>query len=244
MGKCLKGPLRWFGGKANFVSKLLPLIPEHTTYVEVFAGGAALFFAKPRSRLEVINDLDEGLVNFYRVLQDPAIFGRLYRSMLLTPYSREEYEYCKRSWKVTTDPVERAFRWFVAAQQCHGGFFGGGFAVSVDQSRRGMSQKVSGYLSAVERLPKVSRRMQAVRIEQRDFSEIIKNYDSPKTFFYLDPPYVHSTRSGKRYYAHEMTDRDPRRNGESPARGTGQVDGLRLCEPHLQTSGAGWMEET
>ena len=74
---------------------------------------------------------------------------------------------------------KRAFRWFVAAQQCHGGFFGGGFAVSVDQSRRGMSQKVSGYLSAVERLPKVSRRMQAVRIEQRDFSEIIKKLRQP-----------------------------------------------------------------
>ena len=143
--------------------------------MEVFAGGAALFFAKPRSRREVINDLDEGLVNFFRVLQDPVMFGRLHGSMLLTPYSREEYEYCKRSWNGVTDAVERAFRWFVAAQQCHGGFFGGGFAVSIDQSRRGMSQKVSGYLSAIERLPEVSQRMKAVRIEQRVFSRNYKD---------------------------------------------------------------------
>lgn len=58
MSNYLKSPLKWYGGKTNFVSKLLPLIPEHLTYVEVFAGSAALFFAKPVSSLEVINDLD------------------------------------------------------------------------------------------------------------------------------------------------------------------------------------------
>lgn len=208
LGKLRKGPLRWFGGKSNLLSKLLPLAPEHTSYVEVFAGGAALFFAKSPSCREVINDLDPGLVNFYRVLQDPEMFERLHAMMLLTPYSRAEYEFCKRSWAEAHDPVERAFRWFVSAQQCHGGVFGSGFAIAIDQSRRGMSQKVAGYLSAIERLPQASERMRNVEINQCDFREVLETYDSPDTFFYLDPPYIHSTRRGKRYYAHEMSDHD------------------------------------
>lgn len=72
----LKPPLKWYGGKQYLASKLVHLIPPHHTYVEVFGGAAALLFAKPPelSQIEVLNDIDSGLINFYRVLRDPAKF--------------------------------------------------------------------------------------------------------------------------------------------------------------------------
>jgi len=85
--KKLRPPLRWFGGKQRLAGKLLPLIPPHTTYVEVFAGGAALFFAKEVSPLEVINDLDSGIVNLYRVLRDKEKFEEFRFRVALSPYS-------------------------------------------------------------------------------------------------------------------------------------------------------------
>lgn len=72
----LRSPICWFGGKGLMVSKLLPLIPPHHIYVEVFGGGASLLFAKEPSPVEVYNDIDSGLVNFFRVLRDPEKFAR------------------------------------------------------------------------------------------------------------------------------------------------------------------------
>lgn len=208
MGKSLRSPLKWYGGKQRLVKKLIPLIPEHQTYVEAFAGGAALFFAKPASPVEVINDIDSGIVNFFRVLRDPEKFERFRLMITLSPYSREEHELCRTSWQDRRDDVERARRWFVTARQSFGGVFGGNFSASVAQSRRGMAQNVSGYLSAVDRLPQISQRLLTVQLEHLDFRDIIRKYDRTETFFYLDPPYVHSTRTSTGNYVYEMTDQD------------------------------------
>ena len=91
----LRSPVRWYGGKGNMVKKLLKLIPEHKIYVEVFGGGASLLFAKEPSPIEIYNDIDEGLVNFFRVLRDPEKFGKFYAKAVLTPYSRAEFYYCR-----------------------------------------------------------------------------------------------------------------------------------------------------
>jgi len=71
----LRSPMWWFGGKGKMVKKLLPLIPQHKIYVEVFGGGASLLFAKEPSPVEVYNDLNSDLVNFFRVLRDPKLTG-------------------------------------------------------------------------------------------------------------------------------------------------------------------------
>ena len=86
----IRSPIRWFGGKGMLVSKLLPCVPQHKYYCEVFGGSAALLFAKQPAEFEVYNDTDSGLVNFFRVLRDPEKFQKFYHKVCLTPYSRYE----------------------------------------------------------------------------------------------------------------------------------------------------------
>jgi DNA adenine methylase len=206
--KRLAGPLRWVGGKQRLVSKLLPLIPSHQTYVEVFAGGAALFFAKETSPIEVINDLDSGLVNFYRVIRDKKKFEQFRLAIALSPYAREEYDNCRETWWQCENEVEKARRWFVVARQCFCGIFGSSFGVGIKNGSKGMATNVACYLNTIDLLPEISARMMRVQIENKSFEEIIKQYDRPKTFFYLDPPYVADTRKSPKVYAHEMTNED------------------------------------
>jgi len=203
--KRLRAPFPWYGGKHFMVNKLLPLIPKHHTYVEVFGGAANLLLAKEPSPVEVYNDIDSGLVNFFRVIRDKDKFKRFYEQVMLIPYSREEYYYCRDTWRDEEDDVLRAVKWFVAARQSFSGVFGGGWGYSVSHSRRGMSGTVSGYLGAIETLPDIANRFLRVQIEHNDFRKIIAAYDTPNTFFYLDPPYVLETRIGGEVYSNEMT---------------------------------------
>ncbi len=203
MANQLKSPLKWYGGKTKLSKKLLPLVPQHQTYVEVFGGSAALFFAKEVSPLEVINDLHSGLVNFYRVLRDSEKFRKFEYLVNLTPYSREEFSFCKATWRDCTDDVERSYRWFVVIRQSYGAI-GGAFGASIADGRNGASSAVGGYLAAIERLPEIHKRLRGVQIENIDYRQLIEKYDRPGTFFYLDPPYVLSTRKGKVYRARNV----------------------------------------
>lgn len=209
-GGRLRSPIVWFGGKGGMLAKLLPLIPSHTTYVEPFGGGASLLLAHEPSAVEVYNDLNRGLVNFFRVLRDPDRFGEFQRLAQLTPYAREEFDLCRKSWSEAADPVERAHRWFLVARMSFAGSFGNGWSFAVTKSSRGMAARVSAWLSVVEMLPALSERLLRVQVEQKDALDVIATYDSEGTFFYLDPPYVHSTRrSGG--YEHELDDEQHRR---------------------------------
>ncbi len=180
-------------------------MPKHHTYVEVFGGAANLLLAKEPSPVEVYNDIDSGLVNFFRVIRDKDKFKRFYEQVMLIPYSREEYCYCRDTWRDEGDDVLRAVKWFVAARQNFGGQLGGSWGYHVSRSRRGMSGTVSSYLGAIETLPDIANRFLRVQIEHNDFRKIIAAYDTPNTFFYLDPPYVLETRIGGEVYSNEMT---------------------------------------
>jgi DNA adenine methylase len=186
---------------------LLPLVPEHQTFVEVFSGSAALFFAKEVSPLEVINDLHSGLVNFYRVLRDPQESQRFEYLINLTPFSREEFLFCRDTWRGCDDEVEKAYRWFVMMRQSYGGM-GKTFGNSITDGSKGSGSATRGFLSSIERLPEIHQRLRGVQIENLDFRKLIEKYDRPTTFFYLDPPYVHSTRKSTKDYDHEMTNKD------------------------------------
>lgn len=205
----LRTPLKYPGGKVMLASKLVSLIPRHLIYVEVFGGAAALLFAKPPSKVEVYNDIDSNVVNFFRVLRDK--FDEFYKRVLLTPYSREEFYFCRDNLNEDgIDDVERARMFFVLSRQSYGGnlrSWGYTFKVACSKGAR----VISSYLAAIDLLPEISQRLMMVQIENRDFREIIRIYDSEDTFFYLDPPYVLSSRrDGKAIYKHEMTDDDHR----------------------------------
>ncbi|GIV51542.1 MAG: DNA methyltransferase [Candidatus Kapaibacterium sp.] len=199
----------WFGGKGPFVHRIVALMPPHHIYVEPFGGAASVLINKPPSPVEVYNDIDEGLVGFFRVLSDPDLFQQFYRRVAVLPYSRRLYDDARRTWRDEPDPVKRAVLWFIVARQSFSGSFSHSWSFSVAHSSNGMAGSVSGWLSCLSALPEIHARMQRVQIEQLDWRDIIDAYDTSDTLFYCDPPYPHSTRSEVRY-AHELTDDDHR----------------------------------
>ena len=202
----IASPLIWFGGKGMFVPKLLPLIPEHMTYVEVFGGGGSLFLSKPKSHVEIFNDIDSQLITFFRVLQEPEEFAEFQRLLTVTPFSEELYYEFRHTWPEEPDRVRRVWKWFTVVRSSYGGQAGknktGGW-----QGVSKVKDMANAWLLAVNRLPEVSARFRQAIIANRDFRNIMPAYDGPGTFFYLDPPYVRETRSGGGY-SYEMTNED------------------------------------
>ena len=199
----MTAPFKWLGGKSKMAGKLLPLLPPHRVYVEAFGGAAALLLAKAPSPVEVFNDVDAGVVNFFRVLRDPDKFARFLRLARLTPYSREEWHACRESWRGISDDAQRAWAWFAVARMSFGGMFGKSWGFSLKPAR-GVADPVSQWLGAVEMLPEVAERFRHVVVECRDFRELVPLYDGPDTLWYMDPPYVADTRRGGSY-GHEMS---------------------------------------
>ena len=190
--------------------KLIPLVPKHRIYVEVFGGVASLLLAKEPSLVEVYNDIDAGLVNLFRVIRDPDLFTEFHRRVQLIPYSRGEFNRYRELWwsgRGLDDPVENAVAFFVLARQNFRGLFGDSWGMSVSSSSRGMASTVSSWLSAIDLLPAVAERFLRVQIECLDWRRILPLYDTEETFFYLDPPYLAATRKGGQY-THELTESD------------------------------------
>jgi len=179
--------LPYMGGKQNLVPRLIPLIPDHVAYVEVFGGGAALLLNKPPSPLEVYNDIDGELVNLFEIVRNrPDDFVKHASFML---YSRELYE----KWhtelkenKVPEDPVERAFRFWYLVRSSFAAhpYKGWAFCETADRNR------AESVWNALVDLKPIHERLKHVEIDHLDFERLIKNRDSPETFFFLDPPYL------------------------------------------------------
>lgn len=200
----------YIGGKHYLLPTILPLLQSHTTWVELFCGASWVTLAKPRAACELINDIDDGVSGFYRVLRDPGQFERLQALLELTPYSRAEYAACRTSWQDCTDPVERARRWFVVVRQSFSGRLGwGGWSYSIKSDCR-MANTTSKWLGAIEGLSEVHERLRGVQIECADYRRVLSFWNRPEVLLYADPPYVWGTRTGKRLYRHEMTDADHR----------------------------------
>ena len=209
----LRSPITWFGGKSILARKILPHFPPHHCYVEPFCGGASCLFAKPPSPVEVINDVDSDIVNFFRVLRDPAKFEAFYRMVQITLCSREEFAAYRNDWhtrwQYCANDIERAYRWYVIARMSFAGEFGGSWGHSIATSRLGMANAVAQWLSIVDMLPAIAERIRTVQIEHGGWLKVLEDYDTPNTLFYCDPPFVTSTRRGGKY-RHEMSNAEHR----------------------------------
>jgi DNA adenine methylase len=171
----LRSPITYYGGKGNLVSKLLEYVPYHDYYLEVFGGSAALLFAKEMVGAEVYNDIDGELVNLFRVIRDH--FDEFYRKVVLTPYAREEYLYCRETYKDCDDPVERARRFFVALRQGFSGQAEAGWRHAFKSKKAGLFASVSSWLSAIEMLPYIHMRLMYVQIENLHWRECMEKYN-------------------------------------------------------------------
>ena len=212
--------------------EIIKRFPPHVHYVEPFAGGLAVLFAKPAKWIEkhseVVNDLNGGLMNFWRCLACEDAFELFKRMVEGTPFAEYTFKSAKKESIKNADwytgenlSVALAHAFFVRYRQSRQGL-GKDFAtLSKTRTRRGMNEQVSSWLGAIEGLPEAHERLKRVVVLNRDAVEIIKSEDSPDTFFYLDPPYVHDTRSTTGEYQHEMTLEDHRRllNTLAPLKG-------------------------
>jgi DNA adenine methylase len=204
MGK-LKSPINWFGGKFYMANKIIDIFPEHKVFVEVFGGSGQLTFAKEPSEIEVYNDIDKGLVSFFKILRDENKAKKLIEKLHLTPFSREEFYECRDTWRNETDEIEKVRKWYVTVMQSFSTNMSS-WKPTKSKSRRGMAQSVSQWLGHIENnLPLAVERMKMLQVENMDFKELLIKYDSHDTLFYLDPPYIHDTRKMTYEYEHELS---------------------------------------
>lgn len=214
----------WYGGKYSHLDWLLPLLPAAHHYCEPFGGSGAVLINRAPAPVETYNDLDGEVVNFFAALREDG--EALERALTLTPFSREEFA---RSLEI--DPalprLERARRFYVRARQVRTGLAQsatvGRWANCRDTSRGGMAGAVSRWVRGVEGLAELAERWRRVQVENRPAVDVVATYDSKRTLFYCDPPYVHGTRGDAKAYAHEMTDEEHRDLAGVLARAKGKV---------------------
>jgi len=213
-GSGLKEPgrplLRWHGGKWLLAPWIIEHFPPHRIYVEPFGGAASVLLRKPRSYAEVYNDLDDDAVNLFEVLRGPRATELIY-GIIHTPFARTEF---KRAYEETPDPVEKARRLIIRFQgfgsDGHNGARPTGFRAASNRSGTTPAHDWNNYPDHLER---IIRRLEGVCIECRPAMEVMAQQDGPQTLHYVDPPYVHSTRSTahnstRKNYRHEMSDAD------------------------------------
>ena len=213
--------LRYHGGKWMLAPWIISHFPEHRVYVEPFAGAASVLMRKQRSQAEIYNDLDEDVVNVFRILRDPPSAARLAELLRLTPWSRIEFN---ESYQPVEDPVERARRTVARAFMAHGSTHRRahrtGFRAKSWVQRQPAQTE---WLNYPEQIAVFVERLRGVTIECRPALEVIRQQDSPATLFYVDPPYVLSSRTsvrwqseadGWRAYAHNLSDEEHRELAE------------------------------
>jgi len=184
------------------INRMIDLFPPHQHYVEPFAGGLSVLFAKPPAQLETVNDIDRDIMTFWRVLRDQP--DDLARICGLTPHSRAERQASYDRPDELPD-LERARRIWVALTQSRTGTLrrtGLRFHADADGTSMGMPSYLSGYLA---RMAPAAARLADVSLECRPALEVITSYSHPGTLLYVDPPYLRATRSGMGY-RHEMPD--------------------------------------
>lgn len=171
----------WMGGKRRLADQLLPRFPAHQCYVEVFAGGAALYFLRLPAEVEVINDVNGDLVNLYRVVKHHLEeFVRQFKWALS---SRELFKWLQDTPPETLTDLQRAARFFYLQHQCFGG------KVDGQTWGTGTTAPPINLLRIEEQLSAAHLRLASTYIERLDWHECVRRYDRPHTFFYMDPPY-------------------------------------------------------
>lgn len=237
--------LRYHGGKfgthgrvSDWVNRHLP---PHRFYVELFGGAGSVLLRKHRAKSEIYNDLDDDVVNLFRVLRDPESAERLEYLLRLTPYARTEFVAARETIE---DPVERARRLIVCSFQGHGSAglraeSRPGFRAAESEGRILASQDWAGY---PDHIASFVRRLTGVTIECRTWQEIVPRYEGADTLFYVDPPYLHDVRTSRATdgYRHELVEADHVELAEWATSSTSMVVVSHYDHPLYREMYAGW----
>lgn len=220
----MKPPFAYYGGKTTLAAAIAEVLPTHRHYVEPFAGSLAVLLAKQPSKLETVNDLDEDLVTFWRVLRERT--DELAAAAALTPHARAEHV-AARAIADAPDDLERARRvWVLLSQGRTGTLRTTGWRFYADPA--GTSTPMPGYLAGyVDRIPPAAWRLRQVSLECRPALDVIADYGQhDEVCIYADPPYLGATRAVG--YRHEMT---------SDAEHRELAEALKACRAAVVLSG-------
>lgn len=198
-------PLKYPGAKWLLAHWIVSFFPAHNFYLEPFFGSGAVFFNKCPSLHETINDIDDQVINFFRVCRDYP--DELARAINLTPFARAEYESVQENKagdeiKLTGDCIENARRFSVRCSQSFG-------SKLADRCGWKNSKHSAGPVntSVWNRIPdtvfEVSKRLKNAQIENTDAVALIRKCNANDCLIYADPPYLGSTRNS-RIYRNEM----------------------------------------
>jgi len=194
-------------------------MPKHLHYVEPYGGGLAALLAKnpydPRHQWggklpgqgisEVVNDLNQHLMNFWKVMQGEGSFKAFQRIVEAIPFSQPHWKEAAMHMVPRKElDVHAAVAFFVRCRQSRAGGFKTFAPLTRNRTRRGMNEQASAWLNSIEGLADVHGRLKRVVVLCDDAVRIIRQQDGERTLFYLDPPYVHSTRSASDAYQYEM----------------------------------------
>ena len=200
----MNSPVEYYGGKTYMTEIIYKYFPsKYHLYVEGFGGGASVLLNKKITPLEIYNDLEKNIYSLFKVISDELKYKELQNRLYLTPYSHDLRDEYKEKLNGELSIEDRAYYFFYVNRTSFNGIGGFSFNPLV---RRGCSKSISGYLSAIDNLENIYERMCHAVIENRDIFDLIDHYDAEDTFFYLDPPYVQSTRKSSQKYKEEFED--------------------------------------
>lgn len=221
--------MKYPGSKWGSADWIISHFPEHHSYLEPFFGSGGVFFNKPRSDIETINDLDGEVVNLFRQIRnDPE---RLAREIYFTPYSREVYEMAYQ--KEPENDLEKAVLFYTRLNMGHG-FRTQGEKVGwkLDIQGREKAYAAADWCKIPEKIMEAAERLRGVQIENRPAVEVIRKFNFENVLIYCDPPYVLSTRCRKQYrHSKRRTDRRSIQSSTGPTR-PGSIGGeccFRKC---------------
>jgi DNA adenine methylase len=184
----MKTCIKYWGGKQQLAHQIIASFPSHTCYVEPFFGGGAVFFEKPKAKVEIINDVNDNIINFYRVIKRQ--FDALQDEVDVTLYSEYQWKQAKQLWEAgfNQDKVLRAWAVFVLSHQSFSSNMGNSWAFSDTQNEARRFKNVKDYFDR-----KYVQRLDNVQIFCRDALKVIEVVDSPETLYFVDPPYINTS---------------------------------------------------
>lgn len=196
--KMVNSPFKWVGGKSRLRKPIIDLLPEHTCYVEPFAGAAWVLFGKPPSQVEILNDIDQELITFFRVVKEYP--EKLISSFEWELASRAEFERLAGLNPQELSDIERAHRFYYLIMAGWGGELNyPRFATSITDGGHG--NRLIGALKTLrERITPIYERLRTVIIENLGWQECVERYDRAQVVMYIDPPYPENGCN----YAHNM----------------------------------------
>lgn len=193
----INSPFRYAGGKFYARKLIVEHIPEHTYYIEPFAGGASIFFAKGKAYKNWLNDIDAELMNCLVIIRDQQ--DELIRRLSSEEATKERHYYYKNEYKAVTR-LDKAVKWFYLNRTSYSGI------MNIQNCFWGYGDKFSMRPENWPRnILRTCSKLEGVRLTSLDFEEVI-NQAEENSFLFIDPPYFNADQD--KFYTHSFTYND------------------------------------